>query len=51
MVKIKNTWNTADIFTKHLTAPDAEKIVELMGHEYGVGRSPIAPNLNLLDNC
>ena len=48
-MKIKNTWNTADLFTKHLSAPEIERILELMNHTYEEGRSPSAPMLNALE--
>ena len=51
MVKIKNTWNTADLFTKHLTGPEVMRLVELMDHEYAEGRSPVAPKLMLMEKC
>ena len=50
LVKIKNTWNTADLFTKHLSAPEIERILELMNHTYEEGRSPSAPMLNTLES-
>ena len=51
MVKIKNTWNTADLFTKHLTGPEIQRIMELMDHEHSEGRSPVAPKIMALEGC
>ena len=48
VVKIKNTYNTADILTKHLSRKELDEIVDQLGHNFVEGRSEAAPELSLV---
>ena len=48
VVKIKNDFNGADLFTKHLDRTTMDKCIDLLGHFFSTGRSAIAPKLNCL---
>ena len=48
VVKIKNDFNSADLFTKHLGRVTMDKCIDLLGHTFATGRSAIAPALNML---
>ena len=47
--KIKNVYNPADLMTKHLAETEMQHCMELIETEFLDGRSPIAPDLNMLD--
>ena len=47
--KIKHVYNPADLMTKHLAETGMQHCVELIDTEFLDGRSPIAPDLNMLD--
>ena len=47
--KIKNDFNSADLYTKSLARAEIDRNMSLMGHSYESGRSEIAPELNHLD--
>ena len=49
VVKIKNDFNSADLFTKHLDRTTMDKCIDLLGHFFATGRSAIAPMLNMID--
>ena len=48
VVKIKNDFNSADLFTKHLDRTTMDKCIDLLGHFFAEGRSAIAPMLNMV---
>ena len=43
--KIKNVFNTADLYTKHLARAEVDRCMEMMNHRFMSGRSPSAPNI------
>ena len=43
--KIKNIFNTADLFTKHLSRAEIDRCMEIMNHKFMPGRSASAPNI------
>ena len=45
LVKIKGTFNPADLFTKHLNRSECDKCMSLMNHCFMKGRSAAAPAL------
>ena len=47
-VKIKNDFNSAELFTKHLDRTTMDKCLDLLGHEFTTGRSSVAPKRNFL---
>ena len=47
LIKIKNVFNTADLFTKHLDRATMDSCVTGMGHNFEGGRSADAPELNM----
>ena len=46
LIKIKNVFNTADLFTKHLDRQTMDSCVTGMGHRFEGGRNLEAPELN-----
>ena len=48
LIKIKNIFNTADLFTKHLERTMMDSCVAGMGHKFEGGRNIDAPELNSL---
>ena len=48
VVKIKNDFNSADLFTKHLDRTTMDKCIDLLGHFFAEGRSAIAPMLSMV---
>ena len=48
LVKVKNTFNSSDMFTKHLDRSLLEEAVSQFGHRYVEGRSSIALELNII---
>ena len=46
LVKIKGTFNVADLFTKHVDRATMEKMAEALGAVYLEGRHDIAPEVN-----
>ena len=47
--KIKNLFNSADLFTKHLNKDEILRCMESMGHVYETGRSSVAPELTTFE--
>ena len=47
VTKLKGSFNTADMLTKHLAQADLRKCVEILGHEYAEGRSAVAPEMGM----
>ena len=47
--KIKNTFNPADLLTKHLPKQDLMRCVESLGGWFAGGRAEIAPELGNLE--
>ena len=43
--KIQNVFNTADLFTKHLSRAEVDRCMEIMNHKCMSGRSASAPNI------
>ena len=46
VVKLKNTFNSFDMMTKHLGREDLEKCVHQLSCKFLDGRSELAPQLN-----
>ena len=49
IVKIKNTFNTADLCTKYLDVAKIDEAVSQVEHKWETGRNPIAPHVDLLE--
>lgn len=47
--KLKDTFNTADLLTKHLSKMDMLRCVEGLASWYAEGKSEIAPHLSSLE--
>ena len=47
VIKMKNTYNSADMMTKHLCIEDMEKCVHQIGCTYAAGRAGLAPKLDV----
>ena len=50
ILEIKNQFNVADLLTKYLKREEIDYIIDYLQHEYQVGRSPAAPELNIIEN-
>ena len=50
LIKIKNIFNPADLFTKHLDKQTMDSCVIGMGHAYEDGRNAAAPSLNQMSD-
>ena len=50
LVKIKGTFNPADLFTKHVDRATQDKIVEALGGEHMEGKHEIAQEVNTIED-
>ena len=48
LIKVKNVFNSSDLFTKHLDQAAMNEAVSQFCHRYMTGRSPVAPSLNVI---
>ena len=49
VIKLKNTFNSSDMMTKHLGREDMERCVQNLSCTFQDGRSALAPQLNAID--